>query len=344
MTAAFPVTAVGVDTWSPGWYVDGDGPAGRWLEEFATVRGEQGARIVPQAIDGHRVGWFPGQGLVFAEGHPSDLGLCAPAGLLERYRELEGNLLAAGVPISPARHRRRYSSAESLHAWQEGPAGLRRVDGTVNVEPPTRGEGLALLAGIAAAVQEGRGVPNVRWGADRGVETVYWLGYGGRKVLGRWYDKGREAAVKGRWAEAAPRGLVIRGEDQRRFQRGNRRDVWEIDGRYLRASFHRRFYPLWQATKGLTVAGPVAIASKLYSAVEAGEVSAREAERLLAHCLFRVVAGRRGVTSKSTMYDRERRLRDLGLQLSDGVLEEVEVNLGDQLEAVLDADAWERAS
>lgn len=42
------------------------------------------------------------------------------------------------------------------------------------------------------------------------VETVYLRGHSGVKILGRWYDKGLEAG-------SAPRGLLIRAEDQRRY-------------------------------------------------------------------------------------------------------------------------------
>jgi hypothetical protein len=31
------VTEAGVDTWSPSWYVNPDGPAADWLREHATI-------------------------------------------------------------------------------------------------------------------------------------------------------------------------------------------------------------------------------------------------------------------------------------------------------------------
>jgi hypothetical protein len=135
--------------------------------------------------------------------------------------------------------------------------------------------------------------------------------------------------------------MVIRGEDQRRWPKLERRDVDELDGETLRRGFQRRFYPLWQATKGVTVAGPVVIAEKLVEAVAAGELTALQAEALCGHVLLRVVGGRNGAgLSPATMYRRENLMRDIGLQLADGVMEPVEVNLAEVLEHALDADVW----
>jgi hypothetical protein len=321
-------TDAGVDTWSPSWYVDPDGPAREFFERFATVRGALGSKLLPEPVGRHRVGWF-GSGLVFAEGHPAEDRLSRGDELSWRAMELEDALTGAGVPLV-LRDRPFASSGAS----SQGRAGVRRLDATLNMSSPSRAEGLAVLAGIAACVRSGPGCEAVHIGLDGGVETVDVLGYGGKRKLGRWYDKGLEAGIAGR-------GLVIRGEDQRRWAKLERRDVDELDGATLRRGFQRRFYPLWQATKGVTVAGPVVIAEKLVEAVAAGELSAREAEALCGHVLLRVVGGRRGAgISAATMYRREKRIREIGLQLADGVLEPVEINLAEVLEHALDADVW----
>jgi hypothetical protein len=325
------VTAAGVDTWSPSWYVNPDGAAARWLQDRATVPSARGSWLVPEKIGGHRVGWFPG-GLLFAEGHPDGGGLCAPAQLGPRGLDLQDALLEAGLPL-PTRER----PFGDMGAASEGFAGIRRLDATVNVEAGSRAEGLAALAGIAACVRDAPGKAEVFYGPDRGVETVVLRGHAGRRILGRWYDKGLEGTL-------APRGRLIRAEDQRRWPKNDRRMVEDCDGGALRRGFQRRFYPLYKASKGVTVAGPIVIAEKLLEAVEAGELSPREAESLCGHVFLQVVGGRRGAgISSATMYRREARARELGLVLADGVLQEVEVDVSEVLEAVLETDLWERS-
>jgi len=325
------LTAAGVDSWSPSWYVDPDGPAARWLREFATVPAARGSALVPDAVDGHRVGWFPG-GLVFAEGHPDPDGLCAPAQLASRAAALEESLRAAGLPL-PVRER----PFRTLGATSEGRAGLRRLDVTVNFEAASRAEGLATLAGIAACVRDSPGQAEVRYGLDRAVETVYLRGYAGKRVLGRWYDKGLESC-------SAARGFLVRGEDQRRWGKLDRRDVSECSPAALRVGFQRRFYPLWKAARGVKVGGPVIVAERLIEAVAEGRIGRREAESLAGYVLLSAAGGRRPAgLPQRTMYRRESRARELGIVAADGVLDEVEVDVGSVLEAALETDAWERS-
>lgn len=327
VTAAV-VTAAGVDTWSPSWYVDPDGAAARWLQERCTARAARGSQLLPEKVLGYTVGWFP-SGLVFAEGHPDPEGeLCPASELVARVLALQEALDGLGLPL-PLRER----PFAHLGASSEGWAGLRRVDATVNLAMGNRADGLAVLAGIAACARDAPGHAEVRYGSDRGVETVYLLATGGRRRLGRWYDKALEAA-------AGPRGTLIRGEDQRRWAKGERRDPWELTGVALREGFRRRFAPLWKATKGVTVTGPVVIAERLVEAVAAGELTPAEADALGAEVFFSAVGG--SGRHRSTRYRRQRRIRQLGLTLADGVLEEVEVDVAAVLEAALETDAWER--
>jgi hypothetical protein len=324
------VTAAGVDTWSPCWYADPEGPAAGWLRERAVVPAARGSKLLAESVAGHRVGWFPG-GLVFAEGHPSPEGLCRGGDLPARGMALQDALLAAGMPLA-ARER----PFPGLGSDSEGFGGVRRVDATVNLELASRAEGVALLAGIAACIRDSPGKAEVFYGPDRGVETVALRGHAGKRVLGRWYDKGLESST-------AARGFVIRGEDQRRWGKLDRRDVSDLSGWALRRSFQRRFYPLWKAAKGVAVAGPVVITERLLEAVEAGEITPREAESLAGHVMLQAVGGRRGAgISRATMYRREARARELGLVLADGVLQEVEVDVGAALEAALETELWDR--
>jgi len=227
---------------------------------------------------------------------------------------------------------------ERPFAWagstSEGFAGLRRLDSTVNLALSSPSEGLALLAGIAACVRDSPGQAEVRYGTDRRVETVYLLGHGGKRRLGRWYDKGLESGVAGR-------GLLIRGEDQRRWGKGDRRDPSELTAEALRSSFRRRFLPLYKATKGVKVAGLLAVTERIGDAVAAGEVTPGEGQAIAGEVLLSSVYGR-GFGTRSAVWRRRALLRKLGAIPADGVLEMVEVDVAVILEAALDTDAWER--
>src|SRR5579875_1805165 len=253
MVAEASVTSAGVDTWSPSWYVEPDGPLARVLGQIATVPGKRGAMLLDEQewpVLGHRVGWFK-SGLLFAEGHPDPAGgLCAAGDLVERLDALRSamhdvGLLVDGPAARPLPRMRSAAQSEYL-AMGAGFAGFRRVDATVNVAMPDRSQGLAVLAGIAAAVRDSPGKADIWYGPDRGVESVFLLGHAGKRKLGRWYDKGLEAGT-------AMRGLLIRGEDQRRWAKNDRRQLAELTAAGLRSGFQRRFLPLYKATKGVTV-------------------------------------------------------------------------------------------
>lgn len=322
------VTAAGIDTWSPSWYADPEGAAARWLRERAVLPAKLGFYL-PEKILGHRVGWFPAGGLVYAEGHPLMVDgvaeLCPPAELVARALDLQDAILKTGLPL-PTRER----PFESLGPTSEGFAGLRRVDATVNLKLDSA-QGRALLAGIAACARDAPGVAEAIWGPSRAVETVYFRGRSGKSVLGRWYDKAVEATL-------GPRGTLIRGEDQRRWPKGCRRDPEELTVDYVRSQFQRRFYTLYKASKGVTVAGAAVCAVKLAEAAEAGEIGRQQA-RLLAGDVFYEAHGL-SVARPSTLRRSRAARRELGIVLADGVLDEVEVDVSGILEEALDTDAW----
>lgn len=324
------VAAAGIDTWSPSWYLDPESTAGRRFAELATVRSAAGSSLLPEPIAGHRVGWFGGQGLVFAEGHPAALhgaeGLACPDDLPALLGLLEERLLSAEVPLDT-----RERPLDYLGPTSTGRAGVRRLDATMDLRFETTAAGMAVLAGVAAVLRDAPGKCDVIYGRDRGVETVYLMAE--RRRLARWYDKGVES-------RSAPRGQLVRPEDQRRWAKDSRRDVTELSAAYVRSKFHARFGALWRASKGVTVAGPIVLADKLARAVEAGELSLAAARALAGHMLLEPA----GVTvpARTTRYYR-RRARELGLVVADGVLQEVEIDLGDVMEELLDTDAWEAA-
>ena len=239
-------------------------------------------------------------------------------------------MLQAGLPV-PTRDRK----FDNLGPSSEGFAGLRRADSTVNVAMPGTAEGLVVLSGIAACVRAAPGKPEVRFGPGGVVETVYLRGWSGKNVLGRWYDKATEAVL-------GERATVIRGEDQRRWPKGSRRDPEELTAEQLRRAFQQRFYPLWQATKGVTVGGPMLVVEKVIDLVEAGEIKPQQARLLVADTILESFGAANSLIRPSTLRRSRRLRRDHGLHLADGVLEEVEVDVHAVLEAALETDAWER--
>jgi hypothetical protein len=337
------VSAAGVDTWSPTWSIDPESKVFQQFRDRCVVASKHGGRLLPEPVDGHRVGCY-GHGLIYAEGHPAGGGdveraadeLAAASGLLERAWLLQDRLQDAEVPVPEWNERYGKGPFYSVGHGGGGFAGFRRCDATVNLVADRPSEGIALLSGIAAIVRDSPGHAEVRYGLDHRAETVYVRGYAGKRITGRWYDKALESSV-------GVRGTMIRGEDQRRWGAAQRRDLSELSAPVLRANFHRRFYPLFQVTKGVTVGGAVVVAEKLLEAVEAKTISPVMANAVAGHTLMRLAGGRRGSgVSQSAMYKYERTLRELGLVLADGILEEVEVDIGAVLEAALDSDAWGR--
>jgi hypothetical protein len=264
--------------------------------------------------------------------------LVSPADLPTAYTGLVEALEAHGVPVPSSGWASRPELGDEwgfLPAVEGEPGfgGLRRCDATVDIRPSSRSQGLAVLAGVAAvATTLPRAQAEVRYAKDGSgsVETVYVRGYSGVKILGRWYDKGLESGSAGR-------GEMVRAEDQRRYPKGHRRGVHELEAAYVRSKFQQRFYPLWQATKGVTVAGVVVLHDRLAEMVQGGDLTARQAEQLAGY----IALQRRGVRQKrSTTYNRRKQLRELGLVVADGAMEEVEVDLHEVLEEALECPAW----
>ena len=320
------IDQAGIDTWSPAWYLDEDDPVLAAVLALATSPAKRG-RVLPEKIAGHTIGCFPGQRMVYAEGHPGGDRLGSPDALPEALCALETGLRDYGLPMP---RRRPYDHFTVDPRPRSGFAGIRRLDTTLDLSYETTAEGLAVLAGIAAVAGQ-----VVHRSHDlRFPETVLLKGRSGRTTLGRVYDKGVESG-------SAPRGRLIRPEDQRRYPREARRDVEELTTSYVREQFIRRFTPLWRATKGVvTVSGPLTLASKLCDAIEEGEVSPREARMIAGDLLMASVGA--PASSRRTRFRHRARARSLGLVFGDGVLEEVEVDLHDVLDEVLETDAWNR--
>jgi hypothetical protein len=330
------VEQAGIDTWSPAWYVRPEGRCARALGELATQKVPRGY-VLPEKIAGHTVGWFPGTSMVFAEGHPGGDRLGRGDELPSVLVGLEEAMFDYGIDVVSNSYPLSRSAWAGLPTPQRsvrlpGFAGVRRLDSTVDLRFGRGAEGLAALAGVAA-VGLTRSKPAVYFERPGGpVQSVYMLSLGRRaQVLGRWYDKGVESGL-------ARRGELIRPEDQRRFNANTRRAVEELSTAQVRQKFHQRFVPLWQATKGVTVAGPNVLAVKLGELVDEGVLTTQMAEKLAGFLLLD--SNGVDVGDRTTRWRRRKALRENGLVLPDGVLQEVEVRLDEVLEAALDSSAW----
>jgi hypothetical protein len=327
------VKAAGVDTWSVCWYLEVDSPASRAMEHLATAPATR-SKLIKDSIAGHRVGWFPGMRLLFAEGHPGGDGVLCPGdqlpGALERVSEglRDHGILPPAFPLQP-----RYDAQNrTLKHGGVGFGGIRRLDSTVDLHFERGAEGLAALAGVAALP-----VPRVKTQVMREVgghrvETVYFRGTSGKRVLGRWYDKGIESKTAGR-------GQWVRPEDQRRYDNRGRLDVELVaSGTFVRDQFVRRFEPLWRASKGVKVAGAVELAERISELVDEGVLTPRQAKSVAGWLLLEQAGANR--QSRATYYRDRRKCADLGLVVADGTVEPVEVDLEAMIEQALDSGCW----
>jgi len=151
------VIAAGIDTWSPCWYAPPGSPPARALDALATeVSGR--ARLLPEPVAGHRLGWFPDPRLVFAEGRAGrtlarvyDKGAQRGAAPGRRLRfeaqwRFPRERRPAPASLGPAELR-------ELFARRFGP--LWQAAGGVRIAPAA-----ALAERIGAAVADGRLAPS----------------------------------------------------------------------------------------------------------------------------------------------------------------------------------------
>lgn len=312
----------GVDTWSVAWRVEDDSVAWSALDSMCTVPSARGRRM-GEKVAGHTVGFFPANRLAYAEGHPFGAGgeLCPPRHLAAAYVHLDRALQEHGLVFD-----QRWAKGRA-----SGFAGVRRLDLTADLRYEGRGDGLAVLQGVYALP-----VPRVQKAArtapgGTALETVAWFGSSGRRMLARWYDKG----VKEGWA---PRGELIRAEDQRRFTGDARLSVDALTPATTRALFQRRFVPLWKASEGVTVGSVLRLGERVGQLVEQGVLTDAQAKAILG----RLAADACGLEIQSyRTRARERALaREYGLVLAGGDDDQVEVDLHAAVSAALEAEDW----
>jgi hypothetical protein len=320
--------AAGCDTWGPTWIVDPDSPPGRHLSTLAVAPSAHGGRRLAEKVAGHTVMWWEQHGLLKAEGHPLDGGLCPPARLRARLGELSLSLWEADVPVPWACRRFKGSGREAA-----GFAGFSRIDLTVDLSFPD-GHGTAVLKAVEAAAKWSGLMSRPERGRAGDTQTVYTRSKSG--VLARVYDKGLESL-------SHPAGHLIRPEAQWRWADRRRRPDEEDLGdpqacaAWMRERFRARF-ERW--CRGRIVVGDMSqLADEIARAIEAGRLTPRQGEALFGYIGMR---GRGGVPGqkKRTRQLRERQVRQFGFVLVDGVLEPVEVDLGAVLSEASRSDLW----
>jgi hypothetical protein len=306
------------------------------MEAMATVPASR-SKLIEDSVCGHRVGWFPGTRMLFAEGHPSSEGLCRADALPAALDAVTEGLTDLGIlpptyKLAPMHRPGSHGLIAMPVVGGTGFGGVRRLDATVDLAFDDPVEGLAALAGVAALPLPRVKTQVIREVGGRRVETVYFRGSAGKTVLARWYDKGVESGD-------ARRGMHVRPEDQRRFAKDARLTVDAIaQGTYVRDAFVKRFEPLWRASKGVKVGGVTELAQRLVELQDEGEITPAEAKAIAGHLLLDAVEGQR--QSRSQCYRDRARARQHGLVLADGVLDQVEVDLGEVLEQAMDSEAW----
>lgn len=307
------VSDAGVDTWKPSWYVGEASPAYRAMTELATS-GRGFARLVPESIGRHRVVFNPETGLVAAEGHPVENGLAGAADLPAAFAQLVEDLHAYGVQV-PEYEREGFDHGRR----REGFDGVGRLDVTVDVAS-TALEGRAQLHGLATLDM------NRSWGREPRFDgphlnSVTWRST--RGVAGRVYDKNVEQGL------TMHRGERIRYEAQRRFPAGVRRTIDELTSYELHRQFHQRLRPLGRATEGVKVMTHSTAIDELLAKIADGDITPVEAEQVLAYQQLAERAHGRRIPGQSRPTDWRRRdlVRRVGVVLSSGLTDEVQVSL-----------------
>jgi hypothetical protein len=261
-----------------------------------------------EQLEGWKLGTIPALGLIWAEGHPAPGGLASP-------RQLSEAGLAVREQIDD-------------HFGVVRDRGCARLDSTATTRFARPAEARAFLAGMAAV-----DLPRTET-TRRGhpVHSVSWTHPNGARKLGRCYDKGLE-----RGGEAWE---LARLEDQRRFASGGRPPAEVVsEPGYARSRFEARFGPIRKAVDGVKAASFPVVAQALADEVRYGYRDVLEAERL-AGSLVLLTGGAQEAYARPTYYRRRAELRDAGFVVVDDLVEHVEVNLGDVVEASLEADGW----
>lgn len=272
---------------------------------------------MPESVAGHVVGYFPDSRMLYAEGHPSEDGLAPadPEFLAGVVTSISDELADHGLQTP------RNESAFD-RSGSPGLAGVRRLDITLDVERPAS-TGRAVLAGVAAIRPPGH-LKSVTTRAGGSIETIAWRGK--RSMAARVYDKGVESG-------SHDRGERVRFEDQRRFSAAGRPTVSMLNETIVSDMFQRRFSPLLKASEGLTVTGITRATERVREAVAQGEITAGQGIDVIGYLVMEAQGG--AVGHRQTQWRHRHLAEGLGLVITEGGLEEVDVNLHRELSSAI---------
>ncbi len=261
-----------------------------------------------EALQDWRLGSIPALGLTWAEGHPAPGRLATPAEVAHSVSLVHQTL------------------DQHLGVLQD--RGCSRIDSTVTHRFNRPEETRAFIAGMAAFT-----LPRTET-TRRGhpVHSISWTHPKGKKILARCYDKGTERGGEP-WE-------LARLEDQRRFGTADRPTLDAVsEPGYARSRFESRFGPIRKAVEGVRAASFPVVAQELADQARYGYRTYREVERL-AGALVILNGGGADAYKSATLTRRRRELREAGFVVVDDMVEHVEVNLANVVEAALESEAW----
>lgn len=296
----------GIDTWR----LLRDLPDDREFEQARDRFRELGTR--PERLaSGHHVGMVQGHRKLWIEGHPAVEGLGHPTQLRAAQERLLDEMEERG--------------------WPRGiESGISRLDTTVTLGFADPELGSAFLTSMQFFDLPRSGGTEVRRGVAREVQTVYWMGRGGKKPVARVYDKGIES-------NSAPRGESIRLESQNRFQAKQRfsPEMVSRDTDICGSFFKRRFAPLAETSRGVMAEARSSLRQELMRRAKEGDLTERQAEQILGYLEFGPE-----FYSRATRYRRRSLARKAGVVLADPMLDGFEFDPTAGIELAL--AAWEK--
>lgn len=262
-------------------------------------------------VAGHTIGYHAGPQLIWIEGH---------AGSKDR--------LAHDAELPQKADRLRESLAElGIHTC--GPARVSRLDTAVTQKFAEPLEGCAVLQGLAL-LNVPRCKPLV---IGRPPETVGLININGKRTLARSYDWGLHR-------KTCQRGTIVRMEAQDRFSRKQQSSAEDVAPGFAKEQFRKRFVPVWQAAKGMTVAGYPVLLRTMEARLRRGEMNSRQCERMAGYLVMEMAGVAGSVYPRSSFYRRRAELRDLGFVLADDLMEPVSVDISAVLEQALETECW----
>jgi len=185
------------------------------------------------------------------------------------------------------------------------PAGLSRLDltTTANAAGSIATQQAILRGTMALHVQRRKPAVYFNPRSQATIETVYWVGLGKK---GARHERAYAEALTHRESSSA----AVRFEAQTRHRADQRRLAEDWSPSLCASVFNQKFAPMKKASEGLKIASTSRLNKEVVGLVEAGEMTGRQAERLLGYLTVRQL----GIEpSRATRFRRQAELRAFGL-------------------------------